>query len=104
MMLLRDHPVYYHDGTNICEVLKPEVQREIEKTGGSRIVVVSKSGVSSLPTTISSSLIKSNMYVLQETLSNSHAQMGIWTVTTSDGSATISGSIHGSTDITLLLG
>ena len=91
------HPVYYYDGTSLTEA-------ESHRLGSCRIVVASKSGVSSLPTTISHSLVKSNMYVLQETLSNPHAQMGNWTVTTADGSVTISGNIHGSTDITLLLG
>lgn len=104
IVLEQHHPVYYHDGSGVCEVLKPEIQREIAKNGGSSIVGVQKTSVSSLPTTISNALIKDTMYVLQATLSNPHAQMGKWTITTANGSATVSGNIHGSTDITLLLG
>lgn len=92
------HPVYYYDGTSLTDADSHRLG------GGATIVGVTKTGVSSLPTTISNAGITSNMYVLQETLSNPHAQMGQWTVTTANGSVTISGNIHGSTNITLLLG
>ena len=64
---------------------------------------VSKSSVSSLPTTISNSNITADMEVINSVLSNPSAQTGDWTVTTSAGSAVISGSISGTTNITLYL-
>lgn len=64
---------------------------------------VSKRSVSSLPTTISSSSITASMECIHSVLSNPSAQTGDWTVTTSAGSAVISGSISGTTDITLYL-
>lgn len=66
-------------------------------------VKVSKSSVSSLPTTISDSKILASHEVVQAVLSNPSAQTGDWTVTTSAGSAVISGSISGTTNITLYL-
>jgi hypothetical protein len=64
---------------------------------------VSKSSVSSLPTTITHSAITSDMEVVHTVLSNPSAQTGDWTVTTSNGSLTIAGSISGTTNITLYL-
>lgn len=64
---------------------------------------VYKSSVSSLPTTISSSAITEHMDCIHSVLSNPSAQTGDWTVTTSNGSLTISGSINGTTNITLYL-
>lgn len=68
------------------------------------IIVVSKSSISSLPTTISDNSIIADHVVIESTLSNPSAQTGDWTVTTSAGTATISGTISGTTDITLVLG
>lgn len=64
---------------------------------------VSKSSVSSLPTTISSSAITEHMECIHSVLSNPSAQTGDWTVSTSNGSLTITGSISGTTNITLYL-
>ena len=64
---------------------------------------VSTSSVSSLPATINNSVINSSMEVVNCVLSNPSAQTGDWTVTTSNGSLTISGSISGTTNITLYL-
>lgn len=68
-----------------------------------KILKVSKSSVSSLPTTITNSKIKSDMEVIHSVLSNPAAQTGDWTVTTSNGSLTIAGTISGTTNITLYL-
>ena len=67
------------------------------------VLKVSKSSVSSLPTIITNSAITSDMEVINCVLSNPSAQTGDWTVTTSNGSLTISGSISGTTNITLYL-
>lgn len=67
------------------------------------VVEVTKYGVSSLPTTISDAKIKANHLVIESVLSNPNAQKDNWTVVTTDGTATISGTISGTTNITLLL-
>ena len=76
-----------------------------DSSGGKllKVLKVTKNSVSSLSTTISNSAITSNMEVLHTVLSNPSAQTGDWTVTTSNGSLTISGSISGTTNITLYL-
>lgn len=76
-----------------------------DSTGGTllKVLKVTKSSVSSLPTSISNSGITANMECIHSVLSNPSAQTGDWTVTTSAGSVSISGSISGTTDITLYL-
>ena len=76
-----------------------------DSSGGKllKVLKVTKSSVSSLSTTITHSGITSSMEVLHTVLSNPSAQTGDWTVTTSNGSLSISGSISGSTNITLYL-
>ena len=59
--------------------------------------------LSSLPTTISDTNITADMEVIHSVLGTPSAQTGDWTVTTSSGSAVISGTISGSTTITLYL-
>ena len=68
-------------------------------------VVVSTSSVSSLPVTISDADILADHVCVKAELSNPSAQTADWTVTTSAGSAVISGTsaIRGTTDITLYL-
>jgi len=68
-----------------------------------KTLVVTLSSISSLSTTFSNSAITSTMVVINSVLSNPSAQTGDWTVTTSDGSVTIAGSISGTTGITLYL-
>lgn len=79
---------------------KKLIYKIIENIG---VIEVSASSVSSLPTTISSSRIHDNHVCTKAVLSNPLAQTGDWTVTTSAGSLEISGSISGTTDITLYL-
>lgn len=61
------------------------------------------SSFSSLPQTITDSRINENTKVVVWYLSNPSAQTGEWTFTPSNGSGTISGSISGSTSVTLTL-
>lgn len=76
----------------------------VTENAGSPIISVETSAFSSLPVTITSEKITENHYLLESTLSNPSAQAGDWTVTTSDGSMTISGSISGSTTAHIMLG
>ena len=68
-----------------------------------KVLVITSSSFSSLPQTISNTAITANHVVINSVLSNPSAQTGDWTVTTSDGSLTISGSISGTTTVTLYL-
>lgn len=68
------------------------------------IISVEISSLSSLPITITSDFITEKHYLLESTLSNPSAQTGDWTVTTTDGSMTISGSISGTTAVHIMLG
>lgn len=68
-----------------------------------KCLVVTASSVSSLPATISNAGITASMVCVKAELSNPSAQSGDWTVTTASGSATVSGTISGTTDITLYL-
>lgn len=68
-----------------------------------KVLVITSSTFSALPTTITDARITSDMVSLKEVLSNSAAQNGDWEATTADGSVTITGSISGSTSITLYL-
>jgi hypothetical protein len=65
--------------------------------------VVTTTSVSALPVTITDSAVNSNMVVVDSYLSNPAAQTGEWTVTTSSGSVTVSGTISGTTDISITL-
>ena len=68
-----------------------------------KCVVVTSSSFSSLPQTLSNANLTASHVVINSVLSNPSAQTGDWTVTTSSGSLSISGSISGSTTITLYL-
>lgn len=69
-----------------------------------KLVKITASSVSSLPLTISNSAITTSMECIHHVLSNPSAQTGDWTVNTDTaGKVTISGTISGTTDITLYL-
>lgn len=67
------------------------------------ITEVSASNISSLPATISNANILANHVCVKAVLSNPSAMASVWDVTTSAGSAVITGSISGTTDITMYL-
>lgn len=85
--------VFTYDGTNWL----------VDSSSRAGVIVVSTSSVSSLSTTITDANITSKHVVVASTLSNPAAQTEDWTVTTSNGSLSIAGSISGTTDITLVL-
>lgn len=76
---------------------KTEVVNEL------KVLVITSSSFSSLPQTLTNSSITADHVVVNSVLSDPSAQTGDWTVTTSNGSLSISGSISGSTTITLYL-
>lgn len=82
--------------------------RANNKLARSKCVKVFLQSVSSLPITVSqlptyAVLTTDDMEVIRCVLSNPAAQTGDWTVTTSGIGVTISGTISGTTDITLYL-
>lgn len=68
-----------------------------------KALVIESGSFSSLPQTLSNANITADHIVMESILSNPSAQTSDWTVTTSAGSLTISGSISGTTTITLYL-
>ena len=66
-------------------------------------LVVDIASFNSLPKTVTNSAVTSDMVVAASTLGTPSAQTGDWTVTTSAGSLTISGTISGSTTLKLVL-
>lgn len=66
-------------------------------------LVIDIASFSSLPQTVNNAKITADHVVSMSTLGTPSAQTGDWTVTTSNGSLTISGSISGSTTLKLLL-
>lgn len=74
---------------------------DIEILGG--VLQVDIASFSSLPQTVSNSAITADHVVVNSVLGTPSAQTGDWTVTTSDGSLTVSGTISGSTTLTLYL-
>lgn len=72
-----------------------------EIVAGGCVVTIDIPSFSSLPVTITDSKIRERHKVVNSILSNPSAQTGDWTVTTSNGSLTISGSISGSTSISI---
>lgn len=66
-------------------------------------LVVNCGTISNLPATISNANVENDMVALQSALGTPAAQLSNWTVTTNNGSVTISGTISGSTTLTLYL-
>lgn len=84
------------------------MQWTIQPTSSYECLVIECGTISSLPRTItdadiSGRHIESDMVVINSELGTPSAQVGDWTVTTGSGTLTISGSINGSTTLTLYL-
>jgi hypothetical protein len=79
-----------------------EVNTKLSKT---EVLIINVASFSSLPQTVSDANIESDMVVVNSVLGTPSAQTADWTVTTSTGSFTISGTsaISGSTTATLYL-
>lgn len=69
-----------------------------------RIVSVNTGSISSLPTTIENSKIMAKHVLLWHRLSSPSVQVDDWTVTTADGSFTVSGTINGTATLYLVFG
>lgn len=81
-----------------------DIQDEIiANARDSKVLVLTVSNISSLEKTVSNNDITSDMVVVNYVLSNPSAQIGNWSVITSDKSLRITGSISGTTNLTLYL-
>ena len=72
-------------------------------TVGSKCLVISQTSIAALPATIQNTSITSDMVCIKAELSNPSAQSGDWTVTTSNGSLSVTGTISGTTDLKMYL-
>lgn len=85
-------------------VFKASVESIAETVAEKReVVVVEIASFSSLPKTVNNSNIISGMVVINAVFGNPSAQIGDWTATTSNGSVSLTGTISGSTTLTLYL-
>ena len=75
----------------------------INNFNSEELVIVTSDSFSTLPKTISNADIKASQVVVNSVLSNPFAQGSDWTITTANGSLTISGTIQDTTTITLYL-
>lgn len=88
---------------SVKKLIYKVAEKLAEIDGAYPTVVITTDSFSSLPYTYTNSAIKAYHTVVDAQLSTPSAQTSDWTVTTSDGSLTISGSISGSTTVTLKL-
>lgn len=85
-------------------VFKASVESLAETVAEKReVVVVEITSFSSLPKTVNNLNITSGMVVINAVFGNPSAQIGDWTATTSNGSVRLTGTISGSTTLTLYL-
>lgn len=86
--------------------VKTAIDNAVATLRSTEILVLTTGTISSLPFTYNNSAILSNHVVLKSILSTPTAQEGDWTVTTANGSLTISGALRTSstTTVTLYLG
>ena len=83
--------------------ISPKVLRDTITEYGGGAIYVEIDAISSLPRTVDDGRITANHRVAESTLSNASAQTSDWTVATFDGSLTISGSVDGTTTLSLIL-
>lgn len=75
----------------------------INNFNSEELVIVTSDSFSTLPKTINNADIKASQVVVNSVLSNPFAQGSDWTITTANGSLTISGTCNDATTITLYL-
>jgi len=83
--------------------LQTDVETLGTKTDKLEALVIDCGTVSTLPKTVTDASIEDDMVALNSELGTPSAQTGDWTVTTSAGSLTVSGTISGSTTLKLYL-
>lgn len=108
----RDMRQYIHKGIQKCyeegsagetDLVARTAIAELREQKQDKPLMISLGSISALPITQNNADIESDMVCTYWLLSNPSAQSSDWTVTTADGSVTVSGIISGTTDITLKL-
>lgn len=97
----------YNNATiNSAGLMSAEDKQVMEdmKTNSDLFLVLDIPEFSSLPITINNSLITENHYVLETRVGNAMAQGDTWTITTSNGSLTITGTAKAATTMRIVLG
>lgn len=87
----------------VSQTLTPSEKSTVRSNIDANVLKLDITSLSSLPSTVSNSAITSDMVVIEHTIATPSAQTSDWSWTTADGSITLSGSISGSTDLTLYL-
>lgn len=87
----------YHQYTQQVQSALAEIRTD------EKALKIDISSFSSLPKTVNNENIKADMVVIEKYLSNPAAVVSDWTITASNGSLTITGTISGSTSLTLYL-
>lgn len=99
----KEYTIGNTDNSDLGADVSAQIQALTTRVNKCETLVVSVASFSALPQTITNSNIDDDMVVVNSVLSNPSAQTGDWTVNTSNGSLTISGSISGTTTATLYL-
>lgn len=86
-----------------CAESVETVEEIISAYGNPEVLVINCGTVSSLPKTVTNADIEDDMVAVNSVLGTPTAQTGDWTITTAAGSLTVSGTISGSTTLTLYL-
>ena len=96
-----DDITFDNTGTDLVSENVEDAIKEVNAKD--QCLVIDFTSFSSLPQTVSDVKIETDMVCVNSVLSNPSAQTGDWTVTTSAGSVSVSGTISGSTALTLYL-
>ena len=99
--MVYDLPLYQYNTTENGVQNMVEVRNITTSANG--VIVVTTNSFNSLPQTVSNNNITENHVVVNSVLSNPSAQTSDWTVVTSNASLQVTGTISGSTTLTLYL-
>ena len=93
-----------YNGTDLIRIAGKGKKGDTPDISKCETLILSASSVSALPYTFSNAAIETDMVCINSELSNPAAQLNDWTVNTDTaGTAVISGSISGTTDIKLYM-
>lgn len=90
------------DGSTASDIMCSD-QLTVQEEFDNKDLIFDIASFSSLPKTITNNAITADHILSEATLGTPSVQTGDWTVTTADGSVTISGTISGSTTLKLVL-
>lgn len=101
--VIKEYTIGLTDNSALGADVSTQIQTLASRVAKCELLEVNVPSFNALPQTITNSDIEEDMKVVESVLSNPTAQTGDWTVTTLNGSLTISGSISGTTTATLYL-